>query len=213
MVDPMIKEGLGRLGVEDSERKAGILCSYLDKIMLFNPSLKLVGEKTREEIISRHIMDSAAAYGVFLSETHPGDTIADLGSGAGLPGIVLSILFPDRHFVLIDRMSRRIGFLRIVKASLSLDNVTILDKDIAEVKERYDYLTCRAFRPLSLIASDAVKLSENAILYKGQEKNILQELDNLKKDGYVFSSEIRKLSVPGEEGERNIVVLKDWRTQ
>ncbi|MGN1164299.1 MAG: 16S rRNA (guanine(527)-N(7))-methyltransferase RsmG, partial [Candidatus Ornithospirochaeta sp.] len=131
MVDPMILEGLGRLGVEDGETKAEKLSLYLDKIMLFNPSLKLVGEKTREEIVSRHILDSAAAYPVFLSETRPGDSIADLGTGAGLPGIVLSVLFPDRRWVLIDRMSRRIGFLRIVKASLLLDNVEIVDKDIS----------------------------------------------------------------------------------
>ncbi|MGN1164173.1 MAG: hypothetical protein ACI4S4_05110, partial [Candidatus Ornithospirochaeta sp.] len=85
------------------------------------------------------------------------------------------------------------------------------DKDISDVVENYSCLTCRAFRPLSLIASDVVKLSDKAILYKGQEKNVMQELDALKKEGYSFSGEIVGVSVPGEEGERNIVVMKDWR--
>ena len=211
MVDPMILEGLGRFGVAEKESKAEKLTQYLEKIMLFNPSLKLVGEKSREEIISRHILDSASAYDVFLANTAPGSSIADLGTGAGLPGIVLSVLFPDRNFVLIDRMSRRIGFLRIVKASLRLENVEIVDKDISEVGERYSCITMRAFRPLSLIAEEASRLSENAILYKGQEKNISEELETLRREGYLFSDEIVSVSVPGEEGERNIVVMKEWR--
>ena len=126
MTDNIILEGLKSFGVEKAEDKAIVLSSYLDLVMSFNPSLKLVGEKERDEIARRHILDSASAYPVFLENTEAGDQIGDLGSGAGFPGIVLAILFPDRNFVLIDRMTRRIGFLRIVKAKLNLENVEIL---------------------------------------------------------------------------------------
>ena len=211
MTDNIILEGLKSFGVEKAEDKAIVLSSYLDLVMSFNPSLKLVGEKERDEIARRHILDSASAYPVFLENTVAGDQIGDLGSGAGFPGIVLAILFPDRNFVLIDRMTRRIGFLRIVKAKLNLENVEILDKDIKNVKRNFSVITCRAFRPLSEIGEEVVALTSSAILYKAVEDNIEKELETLRSQGFVFNASILPVSIPGENARRNIVVMKEWR--
>ena len=211
MTDNIILEGLKSFGVEKAEDKAIVLSSYLDLVMSFNPSLKLVGEKERDEIARRHILDSASAYPVFLENTEAGDQIGDLGSGAGFPGIVLAILFPDRNFVLIDRMTRRIGFLRIVKAKLNLENVEILDKDIKDVKRNFSVITCRAFRPLSEIGDEVVALTSSAILYKAVEDNIEKELETLRSQGFVFNASILPVSIPGENARRNIVVMKEWR--
>ena len=211
MTDNIILEGLKSFGVEKAEDKAIVLSSYLDLVMSFNPSLKLVGEKERDEIARRHILDSASAYPVFLENTEAGDQIGDLGSGAGFPGIVLASLFPDRNFVLIDRMTRRIGFLRIVKAKLNLENVEILDKDIKDVKRNFSVITCRAFRPLSEIGEEVVALTSSAILYKAVEDNIEKELETLRFQGFVFNASILPVSIPGEKARRNIVVMKEWR--
>ena len=211
MTDNIILEGLKSFGVEKAEDKAIVLSSYLDLVMSFNPSLKLVGEKERDEIARRHILDSASAYPVFWENTEAGDQIGDLGSGAGFPGIVLAILFPDRNFVLIDRMTRRIGFLRIVKAKLNLENVEILDKDIKDVKRNFRVITCRAFRPLSEIGDEVVALTSSAILYKAVEDNIEKELETLRSQGFVFNASILPVSIPGEKARRNIVVMKEWR--
>ena len=211
MADDIILSGLKAYGVDKAEDKAIILEKYLNEIMLFNPTLKLVGEKEREEIIYRHILDSASAYPLFSSITKTSSTIADLGTGAGLPGVVLAILFPDRNYVLIDRMTRRIGFLRAVKAKLNLVNVEIVSKDISEVKDHFDYVTSRAFRPLSAVAEDMMKLAPEAILYKGTKKAIEEEIDELKDMGYSFFSSIYPVFSFGEKGERNIVVINSWR--
>ena len=211
MTDNIILEGLKSFGVEKAEDKAIVLSSYLDLVMSFNPSLKLVGEKERDEIARRHILDSASAYQVFLENTEAGDQIGDLGSGAGFPGIVLAILFPDRNFVLIDRMTRRIGFLRIVKAKLNLENVEILDKDIKDVKRNFSVITCRAFRPLAEIGHEVVALTSSAILYKAVEDNIEKELETLRSQGFVFNASILPVSIPEEKARRNIVVMKEWR--
>ena len=211
MADDIILKGLKAYSVVEAEDKAMILQKYLDEILLFNPVLKLVGEKDREEIIYRHILDSASSYPVFSSLTKKGDKIADLGSGSGLPGVVLAILFPDRNFTLIDRMTRRIGFLRGVKAKLDLKNVEIIAQDISTVEDHFDCVTSRAFRPLSLVVEDMVKLAPEAILYKGTKKNINEELDELRAMGYTFSSSIYPVTSIGEKGERNIVVVNSWR--
>ena len=117
----------------------------------------------------------------------------------------------DRNFVLIDRMTRRIGFLRAVKAKLNLVNVEIVSKDISEVKDHFDYVTSRAFRPLSAVAGDMMKLAPEAILYKGTKQAIEEEINELKSMGYSFSSSIHPVFSIGEKGERNIVVINSWR--
>ncbi len=211
MANDIILRGLNAYGVEKAENKAIILEKYLDEIMLFNPLLKLVGEKNREEIIHRHILDSASAYSVFSSLTTPGSSIADLGTGAGLPGIVLAILFPDRKFFLIDRMTRRIGFLRAVTAKLELSNTVIVSEDICNVNTRFDCVTSRAFRPLVAVAGEMMKLAPLSILYKGTRNNAEEELNELKEMGYSFSSSLYPVTNTGEKGERNIVVIDTWR--
>lgn len=211
MANDIILRGLNAYGVEKAENKAIILEKYLDEIMLFNPILKLVGEKNREEIIHRHILDSASAYSVFSSLTTPGSSIADLGTGAGLPGIVLAILFPDRKFFLIDRMTRRIGFLRAVTAKLELSNTVIISEDICNVNTRFDCVTSRAFRPLVAVAGEMMKLAPLSILYKGTRNNAEEELNELKEMGYSFSSSLYPVTNTGEKGERNIVVIDTWR--
>ena len=211
MANDIILRGLNAYGVEKAENKAIILEKYLDEIMLFNPILKLVGEKNREEIIHRHILDSASAYSVCSSLTTPGSSIADLGTGAGLPGIVLAILFPDRKFFLIDRMTRRIGFLRAVTAKLELSNTVIVSEDICNVNTRFDCVTSRAFRPLVAVAGEMMKLAPLSILYKGTRNNAEEELNELKEMGYSFSSSLYPVTNTGEKGERNIVVIDTWR--
>ena len=108
-------------------------------------------------------------------------------------------------------MTRRIGFLRGVKAKLDLKNVEIIAQDISTVEDHFDCVTSRAFRPLSLVVEDMVKLAPEAILYKGTKKNINEELDELRAMGYTFSSSIYPVTSIGEKGERNIVVVNSWR--
>ena len=213
MTKKNLKTYLLSLGVDNAEEKTEKLWSYTDEIMLFNPPLKLVGSTDSDDILLRHILDCASAYPVFLSETKEGDTIADLGSGAGLPGIVLAVLFPGREFFLIERMTRRVGFLRSTAAVLKLGNVHIVDRDISDVKERYSLLTCRAFHPLSDIAEHASLLAGNVVFYKGTADNVKRELDTLRTDGWRFEERTVPVTVPGLGEERNIVVLHNWEKE
>lgn len=206
-------EALLSFGVDNAESKAQKLREYVKEIMLFNPLLKLVGEKNEDDIIVRHILDSASAYSVFKRETKAGDTIADLGSGAGLPGVVLAILFPDREFVLIERMNRRAGFLRGVLAKLALSNACVLECDIKDIDRKFSSLTCRAFHPIIDISKSAISLLSDdgkAFFYKGQLRNAQKELEELSAS-YAFLSDIESLHVPYSDAERVMVTLREWR--
>ena len=208
----LLVSGLERIGIECDGVLVDRLIAFLKEIMLFNPALKLVGDKDPDEIIIRHILDSAAAYPVFREETEEKSIIADLGSGAGFPGVVLSALFPDRHFVLVERMQRRSQFLKGVLVRTGLKNAEVCDYDIKEAERSFDAVTCRAFHPIYDVAEDVVNLlKENAplLLYKGQRNSALSELDVLRGEGWNFDDEIVKLKVPYLDEARTMVVLRN----
>lgn len=210
----LLVSGLGRIGAPSDERTSGRLELFISEIMLFNPALKLVGDKDPDEIIIRHVLDSAAAYPVFMKETAEGAVIADLGSGAGFPGVVLSILMPDRHFVLVERMQRRSQFLKGVLARTGLANAEVEESDLSAVRRRFDAVTCRAFHPVFSVAEDVLDiLSPGAplLLYKGQRKNVSSELDVLRGEGYSFDERIEDLRVPYLDEARTMAVLRNIR--
>ena len=208
----LLVSGLGRIGAPSDERTEVRLERFISEIMLFNPALKLVGDKDPDEIIIRHVLDSAAAYPVFMKETAEGAVIADLGSGAGFPGVVLSILMPDRHFVLVERMQRRSQFLKGVLARTGLENAEVDESDFSAVRRRFDAVTCRAFHPVFSVAEDVLGVlmpGAPLLLYKGQRKNVSSELDVLRGEGYCFDEQIVDLHVPYLDEARTMAVLRN----
>ena len=208
----LLISGLKRIGIEDDGRIADCLSIFVSEIMLFNPALKLVGDKDPDEIIIRHVLDSAAAYPVFIEETKAGDTIADLGSGAGFPGVVLASVFQDRHFVLVERMQRRSQFLKGVLVRTGLKNVEVEERDLRTVKSAFDAVTCRAFHPVFSIAEDVSRIlapGASLLLYKGQRSNVLSELDVLRGENYSFDERLENIRVPYLDETRTMVVLRN----
>lgn len=208
----LLVSGLERLGIGVDERIMQSLSVYLEEIMLFNPALKLVGDKDPDEIIIKHILDSAAAWPVFKEETETGCTIADLGSGAGFPGVVLAILFPDRNFVLVERMKRRSQFLQGVLLRTGLKNARVEENDLSAVRSTFSAVTCRAFHPVFSFVEDVEHvLAPGAplILYKGQRGNALSELSVLRGEGYEADERLVELKVPYLDEARTIVVLRN----
>lgn len=210
----LLVSGLERIGIPFSDHVLDSIGTYIDEIMLFNPVYKLVGDKDPDEILIRHVLDSAAAYPEFMRRTVPGCVIADLGSGAGFPGVVLSILMPDRHFVLLERMQRRVGFLRGVLAKVRIGNAEVSDRDINEEKRRFEAVTARAFHPLFDVADSILGILADGgvgLFYKGQHANVVSELEVLRGEGYSFDAEIVDLRVPYLDERRTLCVLENWK--
>ena len=210
----LLISGLERIGIEAQENLVSRISTFIGEIMLFNPALKLVGDKDADEIIIRHVLDSAAAYPVFREETEAGCPIADLGSGAGFPGVVLALLFPDRHFVLVERMQRRSQFLKGVLLRTGLVNAEVEERDLRTVRRAFDAVTCRAFHPIFQIAEDVMKIlppEAPLLLYKGQRNNALSELDVLRGEGYSFDNRLEELRVPYLDESRTMVVLRNLK--
>ena len=188
---------------------------YIGELERFNPAYGLVKVKSREELVTRHILDSLAPLGIIRGLLGTGDPpahSADVGSGAGLPGIPLAIALPEFRFTLIERMGRRAGFLRNTVAVLALDNVAVEEVEMERAAPgRFKLLCFRAFRPLepSLLRSLFRLLIPGGLIaaYKGRLETIRAELAALAPEG--GAPEILPCPAPGLDEERHLVLLRN----
>jgi 16S rRNA (guanine527-N7)-methyltransferase len=196
--DRLLYRGLEQLGRQDPRaarlfngRLDGIaarLTGYIEEVERFNPAYGLVHVKDRRELVVRHILDSLAPLGLLLGlleRRAAPPLIADVGSGAGLPGIPLAIAtaidMPEARFTLIERMGRRAGFLRNTLAVLALKQVTVEEGPMEQAPPgRFDLAVFRAFRPLErpVLKSLLRLLREGGCLaaYKGRREAIEAEM-------------------------------------
>ncbi len=188
----------------DFQKKINLI-KYASLVMDYNKKINITGALNIEDFIKEHIIDSLLALNIF--ENH--DNIIDIGSGAGLPSIPLSIIYENKKFTLCESKNKKSGFLNIVKKELSLKNIEIKNSNVYEIKEKYDTITARAFSDINTLLKIFKKLkNKNSVLiaYKGKSDKIKEELEEIKNiEKYIVA--IKKLN--NKEKERNIVIIKD----
>ncbi|MCK9546927.1 MAG: 16S rRNA (guanine(527)-N(7))-methyltransferase RsmG [Sphaerochaeta sp.] len=214
MYEQLIDTGLAHLGLALDSVQRVQLDRYIAELERFNPTYKLVGS-SGEELVIRHIFDSLAAVKTIEAITRGQKRVrlADLGSGAGLPGIPLAIALPHSSVALVERMQRRVGFLRsAIVASALTERVRILDVDLSQVRERFDVVTFRALRPLVEILDRVAPLvDEGAMIcaYKGQREQVLAELAAVEEGCKSrWESELVAIEVPMLASERTLCLLR-----
>jgi 16S rRNA (guanine527-N7)-methyltransferase len=207
--DPDIQALVGGAG-----RTLPLLNTYIEAIERFNPTLSLVGATERRELVIRHILDSLAPLGVIrrlLRDQGGVPHIADVGSGAGLPGIPLAICLPDCRFTLIERKTRRAVFLRNTLTALGLSNAAVEEREMEKAPRfRFALICFRAFRPLdpAILKGLFRLLSPGGVLaaYKGRKEKIAAEMGAVR--DLIGSWEAIPCPVPFLEEERHLVVIR-----
>jgi len=192
------------------------LAEYVRQIELANPALGLVGTNDRRELVARHILDSLGPLGIIARRLAGAARaqIADVGSGAGLPGIPLAIAMPEAGFTLIERKGRRAGFLRSTIAALELANVSVEEQEMEKVKPgRFALVTFRAFRPLEpKLHKKLAKLCADGgalAAYKGRRAKAELEMAELEQAVPSLKGRWRLLPcpVPELDEERHLVLV------
>lgn len=197
--------GLAALNLDLPDAAIERLLDYVGLLLRWNATYNLSAVRDADGIVTRHLLDSLAIV-PYVS----GRTLADLGSGAGLPGIPLAIADPGRSIDLVDSNGKKTRFLRAAVRELGLANVRVLEGRVEQVEGQRDCVTARAFASLAdmlgwgghLLAPDGAWLA-----MKGRHPQ--DELDGVPAGFRV--ERIVALDVPGLDAERHLVIIKRLR--
>lgn len=208
----LLERGLAQMGLTDNPSLAGKLAVYIEAIEEWNPAYGLVGA-SGDELVIKHILDSLAPVSLIraaLDASQGPRTLVDVGTGAGLPGIPLALAMPDVGVTLLDRMTRRINFLRYVTEKLGRVDIDIVEEQVERSHGAFGVVTFRAFRPFErklfrkvfgLCHTDGA-----VVAYKGKADRANAELTAI--EGLYASATIVPLAIPFLPDERCAVVLK-----
>ena len=194
--------GLAALPLDLPEAAIARLLAYVDLLARWNATYNLSAVRDPLEMVTRHLLDSLA-----IVPYVRGETLADLGSGAGLPGIPLAIFAPQRQVTLVDSNGKKTRFLRAAVRELGLANVRVAECRVEAVKDTFDCITVRALASLadmlgwggSLLAPEGAWLA-----LKGRFPQ--DELAALPAGFHVDA--VVALDVPGLDAERHVVIIK-----
>ena len=192
------------------------LFKYLVLLKETNQKFNLTTITEDDEILLKHFVDSVLPYKYFDFKKH--ESLCDIGSGAGFPGLVLAICFPNLKITLVESNGKRVSFLNLVKNELGLSNVTVLNVRVEEFKAgrgKYDVVTARAVSQMSILIEICVpllKVGGELLAYKGP--NIEEELMNAEHALVLLDArlmEVVKYELPIKKDPRSLVVLKKMK--
>lgn len=172
----IIIEKLKELGITGEENKARMLLDYMDLILEANEKVNLTAITDRTEFVNKHIIDSLAA--APLGEFAEGGRVIDVGTGGGFPGIPLAICYPDKEYVLVDSLAKRIRIIEDACEKLGIQCVKALHgraEELArqeDLRDSFDICLSRAVANMSTLTElcmPFVKVGGSFVAYKGED--------------------------------------------
>jgi 16S rRNA (guanine527-N7)-methyltransferase len=197
-----LEQGIAALGLAMPADAVPRLLDYLALLERWNATYNLTAIRDPLEMVTRHLLDSLA----ILPYVH-GGTLADLGTGPGLPGIPLAIAAPGRQVLLVDSNGKKVRFLREAIRALKLEGVRAVQTRVEDVEGCFDCVTARAFATLAdMLAWGGHLLAQDGVWLAMKGKAPDDELAALP-PGFAVRG-VHALAVPGlESAERHVVVL------
>ena len=198
-----LQAGLLALDVTLSENQKSTLLDFVELLVKWNKVYNLTAVRDPLKILDRHIIDSLSVL-PFLQ----GRRIADIGAGAGIPGIPLAIALPDTQFVLLDSNRKKTRFMQQVKTELSLNNVEVVHSRVENYQpdQLFDSIISRAFASLKQMSQWASHLVvENGILLAMKGSYPEQEISELANSFEIKA--VQKIEYPGLDADRYLVEI------
>jgi 16S rRNA (guanine527-N7)-methyltransferase len=205
MQTEQLLQGAAELGIELSQVQQDQLLGYLALLVKWNKAFNLTAVRDADEMVSRHLLDSLSV-APFVAQA--GDNWLDVGSGGGMPGIPLAILFPGCKFTLLDSNGKKTRFLTQVKLELQLANLEVIHSRVEafEASRAFDGICSRAFSSLADFTNLTRHLGDQNtrwLAMKGVHPD--DELQILPQDFHLQHTHV--LRVPGCQGQRHLLIL------
>ena len=203
-----LQEGLVALGLDLPAAMLSKLLGYVALLKKWNGTYNLTAIREESEMVTQHLLDSLSMLPVLSESALAGRRWADVGSGAGLPGIPLAIVRPDLDMTLIETIEKKSAFLRQAKIELGLSNLKVVCGRVEDMAGGlFDAVISRAFAELATFVDLAGHLlAQNGRLYAMKGLAPEDELSRLPPGWVVL--ECARLSVPGLDAQRHLIVLE-----
>ncbi len=207
-----IKE-VEKLNIHLSEKQLEQLEEFYELLIDYNEKVNLTRITEKEDVYLKHFYDSLTL--IKAIDLTQGLTLCDIGTGAGFPGIVLKICFPQLKITLVETLQKRVRFLYLVKEKLNLKDLFIC-KERAEIfarnnRNKYDIVTSRAMARLNILNEmciPLVKINGYFIPMKGSIEGELEEASNSINELNSKLEDIVSFNLPIENSIRNLVIIK-----
>jgi 16S rRNA (guanine527-N7)-methyltransferase len=205
----ILVQGANKMNVALAEPQISNLLSYIREFDKWNKAYNLSAIRDIRQMVARHLLDSLSVVPYFLVSKHSSENVIDVGTGGGLPGIPLAIMFPEKKITLLDSAGKKTRFLFHVKILLNLDNVSVENRRVEEFQpeQKFNAVISRAFASLQdmtdgcahLLENDGVFLAMKGIYPQDELAPIADKIELLERI---------KLNVAATDGERHLLVLQ-----
>jgi 16S rRNA (guanine527-N7)-methyltransferase len=197
-----LKEGIEKLKLENKDYLYAKLLIYKDLLIKWNKVFNLISVNSVDEIVTHHFLDCLAVVS-FIE----GKNILDVGSGAGLPGIIISLCYPEKNITLVDSVGKKTAFLKQTCAELNLSNITVINKRVEDIttNKLFDSIVARAFAEMQVL----INLTRHLIEDKGVWYGMKSKKINEEKISTNFVVEKRDIMVPYLDAERYLIKINN----
>ena len=201
-LEETLKAGIEKLELENKDYLYTKLLIYKDLLIKWNKVFNLISVKGADEIVTHHFLDCLAVV-PFIE----GKNVLDVGSGAGLPGIIIGLCYPEKNITLVDSVGKKTTFLKQTCAELNLSNITIINKRVEDIttNKLFDSIIARAFAEMQVL----IDLTRHLIEDKGVWYGMKSKKINEEKISTNFVVEKRDIMVPYLDAERYLIKINN----
>ena len=201
---------LEKIGIKPTEKQLKQLEKFYELLIEWNQKINLTRITSKEEVYLKHFYDSLTLNRVVDLKNI--NNLCDIGTGAGFPGIVLKIIFPNIKIKLIDSLQKRVNYLNIVIKELGLEKIEAIHTRGEDFKGNFDVVTSRAVANIEKLVNYTMHLVAKDGIFVAMKGDIANELtpeveQKLNKKYKIIK--IEKFLLPLEESKRSLVVMKN----
>lgn len=201
-----LKQGSQALGLSLTDEALNLLLKYQDALVLWNKAYNLTAIRDPKEMLVKHLLDSLS-----ILNDLPQGRLLDIGTGGGMPGMIIALCQPERECVLLDANGKKIRFLKQFIADLKLTNVIAVqtrveNEDSIDELGQFDVITSRAFASLTdFVTASEPYMHEKTIIASMKGLVPTEEIEALKTQ---YSCDIIALEVPRLDEQRHLLLLQ-----
>lgn len=207
--EEFLKE-LEKLNIIPTDKQLEQLEKYYELLVYWNERVNLTRIIDKEDVYLKHFYDSLTI--VKVVDLNKETTLLDFGTGAGFPGMVLKIMFPNLKVTLVDSLQKRINFLDIVIKELDLKDIVTIHERVENLKyDNFDVITTRAVASLEKLILYTHNLIGNSTKFIPLKANVEEEIELAKKALKKYNLSIikkEKFYLPKENSIRNILIIE-----